>query len=41
MLKEGATSFWEEYNPNKKGTEQTFGDVRTPLWKKPLPRLGF
>ncbi|MFC5682219.1 family 78 glycoside hydrolase catalytic domain [Flavobacterium sp. MAHUQ-51] len=21
MLKEGATSFWEEYNPNKKGTE--------------------
>jgi len=38
MLSLGATSFWGEYNPAKKGAEHT--PCMAPLWQKPLPCLG-
>ena len=47
MLNEGATSFWEEYNPNKKGTEhltmygRPYGESLCHAWgASPIYLLG-
>lgn len=38
MLKEGATSFWEKYNPEETGT--SICHVRTSIRQEPLPCMG-